>query len=215
MGISLRMPFKVGGNGEPELSKDRAQLVQALHGKHYEDCAAGRVFSHTPTPLGLTIPVYTGTALAGGMPIWNPANSNVNVELISLNIGKSSGTSAFGAMVLMHRKGMGADLAAGSEITAFAETVPHNGKLGAGNGTQVRSSNAGTCTVTAGVAGEAIRSFKGTGVAADTHTGGLVGIDHDFNGTVIVPPGSLVWVACTDASGSKYCTTLVWKELPV
>ncbi len=215
MPLTLQLPFKAGGNGEPELSRDSAQLTQDLHGKHYEDCLAGRVFSHTPTPLGLAIPLYTGTALAGGMPIWNPANSNVNVELINLNIGKASGTSNFGAMVLMHRKGLGSGIADGSEITAFAETTPVNGLLGAGYASQVISSNAGACTVTAGVAGEAIRSFHGTGVAADTHEGGLQGIDHDFDGSIIVPPGSMVWMACTKASSSLYATTFTWKELPI
>lgn len=213
--LTLRLPFKTGGSGEPELSVDAAQLIQELHGKHYEDCLAGRVFSHTPTPLGLAIPLYTAAGLAGGMPIWNPSNSGVNVELINLNIGKASGTSNFGAMVLMHRKGMGADLATGSEITVFADTTPKNGLLGAGNASRVRSSNAGACTVSAGVAAEAVRSFHGTGVAADTHTDGLQGIDHDFGGSIIIPPGSLVWVACTKASGSLYATTLTWKELAV
>lgn len=57
MSISLQMPFKFkGGNAEPQLSVDNAQLVQTLHGKHYEDTLAGRVFSHTPTPAGLAIP---------------------------------------------------------------------------------------------------------------------------------------------------------------
>lgn len=215
MAITLRLPFKTGGTGEPQLSADKAQLTQELHGRHYEDCLAGRVFSHTPTPLGLAIPLYSATGLAGAMPVWNPSNSNVNVELINLNIGKTSGTSNFGAMILMHRKGLGSGIAGSSEITAFAETTPDNGLLGAGYVSQVISSNAGTVTVTAGVAAEAIRSFHGTGVAADTHTDGLQGIDHDFDGSIIVPPGSMVWVTCTKASGSLYATTITWKELPI
>ncbi len=215
MSITLKLPFKTGGTGEPQLSKDSAQLVQSLHGKHYEDCIAGRVFSHTPTPLGLAIPAYTATGLVGCMPIWNPSNSNVNVELISLQVGKTSGTSAFGAIVLMHRKGLGNDIATGSEITAFAETTPTNGLLGAGNVSRVKSSNAGTCTVSAGTAAEAIRSFHGTGVADDGTTGGLEGFDHNFNGTVIVPPGSMVWVAGTKTMVAKYVTTLTWKELAI
>ena len=36
------MPFKTGGNGEPQLSADSAQLTQALHGRHYEDALAGQ-----------------------------------------------------------------------------------------------------------------------------------------------------------------------------
>lgn len=185
------------------------------HGKHYADCLAGRVFSQTPTPLGLAIPIYTATALAGGMPIWNPSNSNVNVELISLSCGKASGTSGFFVAVLMHRNNLGVDLATGSEITAFAETAPFNGLLGAGYASQVKSSNAGTCTVTAGVAEESIRSFLGTGVAGDAHTNGMEGFIHDFDGTVIVPPGTMVWVAATKASTALYCCSFVWKEIPI
>lgn len=215
MALTLQMPLKAGGNDEPQMSVDSAQLIQALHGRHYEDALAGRVFSHTPTPLGEVIPIYTGTAIEGGMPIWNPANSNINVELISLQIGKTSGTSAFGVIVLMHRKGLGAGIAASSEITAFAETTPVNGLLGAGNVSQVLSSNDGVCTVITPVAAEAVRSFHGTGIAADATTGGLEGFDHIFNGTIIVPPGSMVWVAGTKAMVAKYCTTLTWKELAI
>ena len=215
MSITLRMPFKIGGNGEPQLSADSAQLTQALHGKHYEDCLAGRVFSHTPTPLGLAIPIYTATGLAGGMPIWNPSNSNVNVELIRATIGYASGTSAVFSAVLMHRKGLGNDLATGSEITAFAETTPTNGLLGAGNVSRVKSSNAGTVTVTAGVATEAVQTFFGTNVKAAAGTAGGQVHDYDFMGTVIVPPGSMVWVAGTLASVALYSTTIVWKELPI
>ena len=216
MSLTIRMPFKFkGGVGEPELSQDSAQLVQTLHGAHYEDCLEGRVFSHTPTPLGLAIPIYTATALAGGMPIWNPANSNVNVELIRATISWCSGTSAFGSVVLMHRNNLGTDIATGSEITAFAETVPFNGYLGQGRASRVKSSSAGTCTVTAGVDVEAVRTFFGTNVMADAGTSGGYVCDHDFMGTVIVAPGTMVWVASTKATTALYSITLVWKEIPI
>lgn len=216
MSISLQMPFKFkGGNAEPQLSVDNAQLVQTLHGKHYEDTLAGRVFSHTPTPAGLAIPIFTATALAGGMPIWNPSNSNVNVELISVSINRASGTAAVLSVGLMHRNNLGVDLATGSEITAFAETDPLNGLLGAGYASQVKSSNAGTVTVTAGVAAEFVRALFGSGIEADTHTNGISYLVHDFDGTVIVPPGSMVWLGAKLASVALYNSTIVWKEIPI
>lgn len=185
------------------------------HGKHYLDAKAGRVFSQTTTPLGLAIPIYTGTALAGGLPIWNPSGSNVNVELIRITIAKTSGTSAFFAAVLMFREGLGAEIATGAQITAFAATTPFNGLLGAGRASQVKSSNAGTVTVTAGVAEEAVRSFFGTGAAADATTNGAEYFDQDIDGTLIVPPGSMVWLAATKASVALYASTIVWKEIPI
>lgn len=215
MPITLEMPKKEGGVSRPEASEDNAQLVATLHGKHYEDCLAGRVFSHTPTPLGLAIPIYTATALAGGMPIWNPSNSNVNVELIKVTIARASGTAAVGSYGLMHRQELGVDIATGSEITAFAKTAPVNGLLGAGQASRVKSSNAGTVTVTAGVAAEFVRTLFGSGVEADGTANGISYLEHDFEGTVIVPPGSMVWLAGKLASVALYNSTIVWKELPI
>lgn len=216
MSITLQMPFKFGGgSAEPELSADKAQLVQTLHGKHYEDCLAGRVFSHTPTPAGLAIPIFTGTALAGGMPIWNPDGSGVNIELISASINRASGTAAVGSYGLMARLDVGSQLTTGSEVTAFAETTPVNGFLGGGNKSRARSSNAGTVTVTAGVAAEFTRALFGSGIEADTHTNGISYLFHDFDGTIIVPPGTLVWLAGKLASVALYNSTIVWKEIPI
>lgn len=216
MALNIKMPKKTGGNSEPELSADNAQLVQDLHGKHYEDCLAGRVFSHAPTPLGLAIPIYTATGLAGGMPIWNPSNSNVNVELISVSTAYGSGTSAYAAVGLMHRRGLLSAIASGSEITAFAETTPVNGLLGAGLASQVMSSNAGTCTVTAGVAEEWVRTLFSLNLEAATGTAhGVVTATYSFDGTVIVPPGSMVWLGATLASVALYVSAIVWKEIPI
>ncbi len=215
MGIRLQMPFRTGGSGEPELTGENAQIVQSLHGKHYEDCLAGRVFSQTPTPLGLAIPIYTATALAGAMPIWNPTGSGVNVELISIASGYVSGTSAYGTVVLMARTDVGNQFATGSEITAFAETVPDNGILGSGVASKVRSSNAGTVTVTAGVAAEAVRTLFTMNLEAATSTAHpLTQVRVDFDGSVIVPPGVLVWLGNRVASSALFATTVVWKELP-
>lgn len=216
MALNIEQPRKVGGRAEAELSVDNAKLTQALHGEHYEDALAGRVFSQAATPLGLAIPIYTGTALAGAMPVWNPSNSNVNVELISATIAYGSGTAAFTAVGLMHRKGLGAGIATGSEITAFAETTPKNGLLGSGFTSAVLSSNAGAVTVTAGVAGEWVETMFGVNIEAQAGTAHpTVKTVYEFNGTIIVPPGSMVWLAGTKASVALYASTIVWKEIPV
>lgn len=190
-------------------------VMDLQHGKHYHDCLDGRVFSQTCTPLGLAPQVYTDTNLTDCMPVWNPANSGVNVELIRITMAKTSGTSAFMAGFLMHRKGLGSDLASGSEITAFAATTPMNGLLGAGRVSRVKSSNAGTSTMSAGVAAEAVRTLYGTGVAADATTNGINYFDMDFDGTIVVPPGSMIWLTATTAGGALMGMTVVWKEIDI
>lgn len=201
-------------SAQPVLGAESQTLVDLVHGKHYADCLAGRVFSQSCTPLGLAIPIYTATAIAGGMPIWNPPSSGVNVELISVDLARGSGTADFGAIGVMGRELTA--IATGAIMTALADTSPFNGKLFGGNRTKVKSSNAGTCTVTAGVAGDWVRTIACINLEADTGTAhGTLIARYDFDGTLVVPPGVLVYLAATKASVALYASTVVWKEVPV
>lgn len=191
------------------------------YGLHYTDTLAGRVFSQAATPLGLAIPLYTATSVGGGLPIWNQPNSNRNVEIISVDLPTASGTAVYGVIGFM-----GVPLAAiatGQPCTALANTAPINGLLGAGNASKCLSSNAGTTTVTAGAAVaptsttpgwiRSLGEINGEGAAAGLH-GPLVP-HFDLQGTLIVPPGYLVYLACTLASVALVGTTIVWKEIPI
>jgi hypothetical protein len=195
-----------------------------MNGLHYNDVLAGRVFSQAASPLGLAIPIYTNTAAAGGMPIWNPPGSGVNVELMFVDVNFGSGTADFGAIGLM--VGALASIGTATGCSAFAATQPVNALGGlASGGSKVLSSNAGTVTVTAGTATAAVGSVPGAGWArslmsinleANTATAHGTGMAHyDFKGSVIVTPGTLVYLACTKASVALYATTVVWKEMPV
>lgn len=190
-------------------------------GLHYTDAVAGRVFSQVGTALGLAIPIYTGTALAGGMPLWNPPNSNRNVEVIGADFNTASGTAVYGSICIM-----GVPLnavATGAPVTAFAATTPVNGLLGAGNASKCLSSNAGTVTATAGAAANptsttpgmirGVAQINGEGAAAGLHTANVC--HFDFQGTLIIPPGWMIYFACTLASVALITSTLVWKEIPI
>lgn len=182
-------------------------------GRHYADALAGRVFSQAATPLGLAVPIYTATALAGGMPVWNPKGSGVMVELISADFGYGSGTADYGALGLMAVKVDISNVATGAPITAFADTTPKNGYFGYGQASAVRSSNAGTVTVTAGAAGDWVRTLASVNLEAQTGTAhGTTVAHYDFDGTVLVPPGVLVYFACTKASVALYASCVVWAE---
>lgn len=191
------------------------QLMEALGGKHHADVLAGRVFSQATTPLGLAIPIYTATALGGGgMPIWNPPNSGVNVQLISLNAERASGVTAFGAYGVMARK-LDA-IATGQIMTAMAEVDPINAMPFAGRKSRVRSSNAGTNTVTAGVAADFIRSCFASVPIIDTtavHVSPTkVVFDPD---ELIIRPGTLAYLAGTKDSVALFALTWLWKETDV
>lgn len=199
----------------PVIGNELQQLADTLHGKHYADALDGRVFSQSTTPLGLAIPIYTATALGGGaLPVWNPPDSGVNIELISVDCPRASGTADFGAIGLMARKLKA--IATGAIMTAMDETgKAFNGKVFGGQASKVHSSNQGTNTVTAGVAGDWWRTLFAINLEADTGTAHATFPAHfDFDGTAIVEPGVLVYLACTKASVALFASTILWKEVP-
>ncbi len=194
-----------------------------MNGLHFQETYAGMVFSQSATPLGLAIPIYSNTSIAGGLPIWNPPGSGVVVELLEVTIGYGSGTADFGSIGLM--AGAVNAMATASGLSAIAATNPVNGYLGSSAGSKVISSNAGTVTVTAGTATPPVAGVIGAGwvrTIADINLEAQTGTAHMtggktylFNGTVIVSPGFLVYLACTKASVALYATTIVWKEIQV
>lgn len=224
--MKLELRFISGKSGVAGgVAGDEEQIiVDQMHGKYYQANQRYGVFSNSPTPLGLAIPIYTATALAGGMPLWNPIGSGVKCVLTKAMVARASGTAAVFSVGLMARNGVGSVIGTGQQITAFAETVPINGKLGlvnsiAGSGggptSKVKSSRAGTVTVTAGVAAEWIETLGATGVEADLTANGISLINHDFDGRIEVYPGTMVWLGATLASVALYATTLGWYEVPL
>jgi hypothetical protein len=181
---------------------------------YFESCRDGALFSQAATPLGLAIPIYTATAIAGGMPIWNPPNSGVDVELVRVDLAYGSGTAEYAAVGVMARK-LDA-IATGAIMTALAVTTPFNGYLFRGTSSRVQSSNAGTCTVTAGVAGDWVRTIAGINLEAQTGTAhGTLITTYTFDGTFVAPPGTLIYLAAGRASTALYATSVVWREVPL
>ena len=186
--------------------------VQQAHAKYSAAVDRGRVFSQTTTPLGLAIPIYTATAPLGNV-LWNPPGSGVKIVLMTYSAVRASGTADFGVIGLMAQKGFGADVATGSAITAFAETTPVNGLFGAGEGTKIKSSNAGTVTITAFAAEDFIHTIAGMNLEADTGTAHeTLPAVYDFEGQVKLLPGTFAFVAATKASSALYGQTITWEE---
>ena len=224
--MRLEIPFLSGKHGFSEgmAGDEGQQIVDMLHGKYYHANQLYGVFSSANTPLGLAIPIYTDTALAGGMPLWNPQGSGVKAVLTKITLARASGTAAVATFGLMARNGVGSVIATGAQITAFAETTPINGRLGfvnsiAGSGggptSRIKSSRAGTVTVSAGVAAEWVETLGATGIEANATTNGISLVNHDFDGRIEVWPGTMVWIGSVLASVALYTTTIGWYEVPI
>lgn len=201
-----------------------------MFGQHFTDTFAGRVFSQTTTPLGLALPIYTATTLCTtavcGLPLWNPPSSGTYCELVSVDIDFGNGTTAdYGSIGLM--AGQVTAIGTATGCSALVGNAPMNGYLFNGTASKVVSCNTvSTCTVTAGTATPPVAGTAGAGwiralfdqnLEAATGTPLGVGIHtYWFNGTLLVPPGVLIYLAGMRATSAPlYSVSLTWKEIPI
>ncbi len=176
-------------------------------GDYFPDANSGNVFIGSTAAAGTTYPLSTGTAMTFGL--WNTSTTK-NAVLLSLNAGFTSGTIALGTLGLTDVYAV--QVATGSNITAFTDgvigTTIRNAIVGGGNASQMRFTPS-AATVVANTA------FYWTGISHEgaTGVGPAGGINHDFKGQVIVPPGRAVFVVGSIAQTGLFSMSLVWAEV--
>lgn len=200
-------------------------------GTHFSDAVAGRVFSQTTLATGAALPVYTATAIIttgiGTPVVLNQSNSNILCELVAVDLCYCSGTTALASVGLMMGFCTGIGAATGCSVLS-AGTVAVNANLGIFGGSKVISTNvvavtAGTVTAgtftapVAGVPGAGwVRTLFSLNLEASTGTphGTLVDT-YWFNGTALMQPGTICYLAASLATVSLYSATIMWKEVPI
>lgn len=184
-------------------------LQSRLHGTHYEACKRGRVFLVSTVVAGLAIPISTTTAPT--VLLWNPAGNTKNMVLIRAIFAYVSGTSVASAFGLQNILQAGSVAATGAPITVFAASTPTNGLVGSGISSSMKVSAAGTNTITAQTTWFHTM-FGESALIATTAMNPYTAI-HDFDGTVIVPPGVAVYPVGSAASGALISQTFIWEEV--
>lgn len=180
------------------------ELVKTdLHGKWYTAAYRGRVFSGSVAAV--TLPTNASN-LVSVFSLFNPANSPVNVELISLNWAYVVATTVVNGIGLYYQRIGG------------AVTIPTSQTAG---------------TVTSGLVGNTA-SPQALFLSAATHVGtptlgtivGYTGAvtstaaninQYLFDGKFVLPPNTIVSVAMTTAAStaSGFTGSLDWAEWPI
>ena len=214
------MPVGQGRNAagvaDIKLGRHGAQLVAAHQGKYAERALEGKLYWTSSVVAGLAIPIDTTTAPT--VMLWNPSGSGVDAVLGRFTASQASGTSAGGSIGLMSvsAEKLGSEQATAARITAFADdaygTNVFSGRLNEGNRPRVKSSSQGTNTITAGTWIRAFGMYFGAAIA--TSAGNSLVLNHDFDGEVVLPPGSAVYIAANIASVALFQTTFSWYEVP-
>lgn len=201
----------VGGNAPVAAGQSGEILTSEIHGKFYSAARAGNVFHLNTAAAGTTIPVQA-TNLVSTFTLWNPLGSGKNVELIRYSLGLLAATTVVSDITLYVQPGVGQTVAAPGTLTLLS--IRNAAGFGA---------TAPLTSVCTGYSAATLVNVMGTNmfvgpvllsVDAVTSTA-LAPNNYDFDGTVLLPPGTLCTIAGTAAQASATRQSLIFAEWPV
>lgn len=175
-------------------------------GKYFTETLAGRVFIGSTAAAGVAMPISTGTAVTFG--IWNTSTTKFAVPLW-LSIGFTSGTIALGEFGVANQD-CGYAIGTAAPLSAVTAGTPKNALLGSGAASSVTFIPA-TATLTAG--GTAVKWLGAANESATPGTG-VSGVYHDFDGSLIVRPGQLLFACGSVAQTGIFTMSMGWAEIP-
>jgi hypothetical protein len=197
--------------------KQAEMLVSPMHSELYSQTYRGYVYHASTTPLGLAIPIYTSTAPI--VCLWNPIGSGRNLSLLNIVFSYCSGTAAFSSIGLCYAVNAGSTIATGAVFSAFgSNNCIVNGIIGGGNSSVARVATAGTTTLTsAPAAANWFYTLGNINLEAETgtaHATFVPGAGSNPKGSILIPPGTAIWIAGTKATSALYAQTISWAETP-
>lgn len=210
-GLVTTAPAGAFGNNSEQvmaLGRSAEQLSVQLHGKYYTAALAGKVYSLATLTAGTIIPVQA-TNLVGTFTLLNPITSTVNVELIDYTLGTTTATTVVGDISLYYQTGVGTSNAA---LTSTTSLATRNLLIGSGNASTAVGYSAATFTNTVGT--NLLRFYTVAGFGAVTTTNATP-IRTEFDGKVILAPGTAITVAGFAAQTAAMCQTMTFMEFPI
>jgi hypothetical protein len=208
--------FSDGDDTSIILGKQGEQLMAPLHSEYYTQAYRGCIFHASTTPLGLAIPIYTSTAPV--VCLWNPIGSGKNLSIVNIVFAYASGTAAYASVGLSYVAGAGSSIATGAVFSAFGTSNVINGLVGGGSASVAKVATAGTTTLTtAPTAANFFYTLGSINLEAQTgtaHATFVPGAGSNPKGSLLIVPGSAVWLCASIASSALYATTISWSEAP-
>lgn len=177
------------------LGRQNDQMVSDVHGKWYTSAYRGRLFEGSTAAAGTTIPVSSATAAT--FTLYNPIGSGVNLELVSYDSSVQNATTVVSSILLGIASGL---IVAPTAVTAL--TV-RSGLLGSNAAALGQLYSVATIVATT--------TFFHVGAYGAT-SGAFGPVHYDFDGKIILAPGSLVHVCGTAAQTSASAQSISWAE---
>lgn len=191
-----------GATPTAALGRSAEMLVAAVHGKYYSAVKTGRGFIAAQT--NVTIPVNAAT-LASVFSLWNPMGSGVDVELIDADFWMVSATEVVNEIALYYQAGVGSAIAVPGTLTVANPVNLYAGRPPGLNQAQYYTAltHVGTPALL-----HPISNIQATAV-------GIYAGHYDFDGKLILPPGTVVSIAASTGAQAAGGASLKWLEWPV
>lgn len=186
-------------------------ITQSLFGKYAELTRRGYVYA-ARSAAAATIPV--NTTLTNSPTLWNKASSGKLVYLLKALFSPAAlGTPVISGLTLSWLKNTGDGVATGAPIVTFTNVAPSPCLIGRGSCSTAWAPATDTFTTQPAALMDLGLGMWVSGVAADDTP---ITYTFDFDGTVIMPPGTSVSIgSATAATSTTYWTTLIFAELPL
>jgi hypothetical protein len=172
-----------------------------------QQALAGNLFFGSSAATGV-VPTTSTTAQVFGL--WNPGGSLVNCLLDKLLFADAvPGTATAGALGLSILTPAGQSL--GTPISAFTDGTIRNSIIGLGKAPRARfTGSAATTTATAFLMSLGWAQVAAAAAAPVSFSGSVI----DFDGSVIIPQNTAIFVTVSAAIASALAMTLSWAEIP-
>ena len=175
-------------------------LIADIHGRNY--CAAyrGNLFNAVLATIA-TIPVVAGT-VASKFSLYNPVGSGIIAELIDFDWAAVNATTVVNAWGLYYSAGLNA------VPTSLTPGTPIPGRIGDTNAGKVIFYTAATHSDTP----VRVAILMNMGAVTDV---GFTSQHYEFNGKILMPPGSMVSVCTSTGAAANSAVAMSWAEWPV
>ncbi len=203
-------PIQSGVYGAPGIDNQSRQLCRV---DDYHASTAGRVFVAANATAGIAI---IAAAAGGGHPtIWNPAGSNVNINIKKLVMAYVSGNNAPTSLCWNITTGTGSSVAVGLAIATFTAVAVTSAVAGGGlSNSKVQWAPVVNTFTAAPAYYRPIGLSLFTGVAATASD--PFQMQESYNGDLVIAPGtalSLVSQAATTTA--LFRITIIGEEIDI
>lgn len=187
-------------------------VVSEWGGKYLQWALNGYVFVAIGAAAA-AVPI--ATTLTNAPTLWNPADSNKLVVPISVHLSLGAiGTPILQGFTISYLKNTGSTVATGLPLATFTNIAPTNMFIGKGTTATTKYAGAVVTFTT-----QPARMFdlgfghhlEGTAASGQLYSQ----FGYDFDGKLLMPPGTSITLGSTIATSTTYWTSFVFAELPL